>query len=228
MSSGCIGSVEMELKAVRDDQDGSIYPLEGPYRYGKGLLGEINGIIDGRVMVGPHSMGLLATMVSKSPGDYLEIGSYFGGTAILAHLVKKAWGLDGKIICVDPFDPAYPWRRDVETGVEASKEVFLSNCEKFRVPVELIQKRSDEVDWGAVKKKYNVQSVLIDGDHTKAGFEADLKVVRKLLPLYIAIDDVAGRYPHIIDALNSPTTFGGKYKLVHMSGVMAILRRFIK
>src|SRR5512146_875515 len=39
-------------------------------------------------------------------GDHLEIGAFCGGSAIAAAILKGYYGLSGKVVTIDPFDPA--------------------------------------------------------------------------------------------------------------------------
>ena len=85
--------------------------------------------------------------IASIPGNYLEIGTAHGGSAIMASKAKK----EGNIYCVDPLESSYSY--------------VLKNFEKFGVEgVTLIRKMNpplpEELDG------LEFSAVLIDANHT--------------------------------------------------------------
>ena len=62
----------------------------------------INASIQGHICMTPEEAAVLAEVVNVD-GDHLEIGTMWGGTAIIAALVKKNNGFKGQVIVIDPF-----------------------------------------------------------------------------------------------------------------------------
>src|SRR5574342_461649 len=71
------------------------------------------------------SVILAQTVINAGNGDHLEIGSLFGGSAILSALVKKNFSLQGNIYCIDHL---------VLTG----KDYISINARKFDVENRII------------------------------------------------------------------------------------------
>ena len=74
----------------------------------------------------PETYGILADMVIQSgDGDYVEIGTWQGASAIVAALTKKRRNLGGRVYCVDHFkgfngefhQPGYVTKEDAEKNI---------------------------------------------------------------------------------------------------------------
>ncbi len=69
--------------------------------------------------------------LNKVEGDTLEIGTAFGGSAIIASKAKQDAGVNGLIYCVDPQDGTYG--NDMQTQERATIEITTGNFDKFGV-----------------------------------------------------------------------------------------------
>lgn len=129
------------------------------YAFALDLHKRINAGIDGRVCMYPMELaGLLYAIHSAGDGDHLEIGTMWGATAIAAALLKEEYGLEGKVVVVDPFSDM-----DAESMRKPSADTFWANAERFKVQhrLELVQKYS--APWPL--DDHFFASALIDGDH---------------------------------------------------------------
>jgi len=128
------------------------------------LLEEINQAIKGHICMSVNEVEFLVECIKLAGnGDHLEIGSMWGGSAILAALTKKRNGITGKVVCVDPF-------RDMDwssgrPGGRPNPDIFLSNMKAMGVEdmVELVCAYSNP--WPLGKRKFS--SIFVDGDHAE-------------------------------------------------------------
>lgn len=133
-------------------------------------------------------------------GDHLEIGSLWGASAIMAALVKKQYGFDGKIYCVDPMEykrhePCS--RRANNVTPERAKDmpnVFMRNIEAFGVSdvVTLIQKPSQPFPEELTGKRFS--TVFIDGWHYGNTPTMDVRIASDSANDLILLDDAPLEY----------------------------------
>ena len=72
----------------------AIFELKDAFRFGKEKGLDIHEQIRGRYAGQPYDWGVLAQMLLwAGHGDHLEIGTLFGGSAILSALTKIKYGL---------------------------------------------------------------------------------------------------------------------------------------
>ncbi len=125
----------------------------------------------GRCCMSPDELALLAKTVAV-PGDHCEIGSLWGGTAIVAAAAKDEAGVDGVVACIDPFT-------DRDAGMEGkpSAEVFWRNVDEagFRAKVELHVGVS--APWPFPQSR-RFSTILIDGNHNAPWPETDWESAR--------------------------------------------------
>ena len=120
------------------------------------------------------------------PGDHLEIGTLFGGSAIFAALVKDS----GTVTCVDPLDGYY---MSVErkacavdvSGSTPSLELLLKNASHFEVELNVVQALSHP--WPLKDARF--ATVYIDGDHWDDGPANDWNNVKDCTSDYVIFHD---------------------------------------
>ena len=113
--------------------------------------------------------------INRVPGNTLEIGTAFGGSAIIASKAKQDSGVDGLIYCVDPQDGTYG--KDMVTPERATIEITTGNFDKFGVEnVVIFQHRTPPLPSGLFGMMFT--SVLIDGNHKGSGPTDDWNIVK--------------------------------------------------
>ena len=195
------------------------FQLNEAYEYGREVAKHVReNIPHGRSLISDHDAGLLVQMVLNARhGDHVEIGSLFGGSAIVVALAKKEFRSRGGITCIDPLDGKM---KDLH-GVVASAESFRSNLEYFEVKdmVELIQKRSHPFpisgQWA---------TGYIDGDHWNNLPLFDSRNLQTHCSYAIMFDDYCMGKPEVQGAVQA-TASHHDWILVHISGLSAIFRR---
>ena len=148
---------------------------------------------------------LLWRVAGSTSGDILEVGCYYGRSAILLAALERP------VYCVDPFSNFDP---DDDPSGDSAHMGFLRNlCERGITNVTLSRKRIE--NWGCKPMGF----VYLDGDHTYQGTIDQIKVALRCKPQAICIHDY------------SPRSGGGRLvakavgdcalDLVHVVGVLA-------
>jgi predicted O-methyltransferase YrrM len=158
--------------------------------------------LNGRSADGGISLPWLGSMVATAgPGDHLDIGSLFGASAIVAALTKKELGHEGKVICLDPYEP-----RDEHIGgnmppekLNGSPEELMANAEAFDVEIELVQAKSQP--WPEELEDATFSSAFIDGDHMGETPYLDFMECAKRTSGFIGIDNFEEEYDDVAKAV---------------------------
>lgn len=105
--------------------------------------------------------GMLADMVLKNPGNYVEVGVGYGGSLITVALVRKQFGVPGRIIGVDSF-PGTSIER-MHSFLFTNRKIVEENLKYFKVDdiVEIVQ--ADSHPWPLPNDTFSC--ALIDGWH---------------------------------------------------------------
>lgn len=128
--------------------------------------------IEGRIACDEPAGVLLQETVAEFPGDYIEIGTLYGGTAILA-----AMACTGDVYAIDPMDGYYQTgRRDSAAQMIPSIQIFERNLTTFGVNVTLFPHKHPP--WPGALANHYFGVGFIDGDHTYEGARADYLALR--------------------------------------------------
>lgn len=204
----------------------AILRLGDTYERGRKIGTEIFDQMEGRMCGVAHDWGIQAEVIAHAGhGDHLEIGTLFGGSAILAARIKEELGLDGKIVCVDPLNGYYGYPHDPASGVEVTKGRVLSNARLFGVEkrLQLITKKSKP--W-PIDLDRRFASAFIDGDHTFEGALDDWRAVESQVDKIVLIDNYDGQ--HLRDGVVDACTVIFRYYTqvwlpMHLSGISLAL-----
>jgi len=214
-----------KLTQIYDDL--SLFPLTEAYEVGKKIAAEIEANLPvGRTIVTPEDAGVLCQMIINSRhSDHIEIGTFFGGSAILAARVKKEFGMHGQIHCVDPLDvrPSAKILPDKAVGIVADRETLFNNAKYFGVNDRIVLHQHPSRPW-PLDDSYKFGTGYIDGDHWHGMPAHDWNILNGIVSYAIAFDDCAIAKPEVIDAVLEASK-DPCWLLVRMSGVTAVLRR---
>ena len=210
-------SCDMELSEF------SYLKLSHPYHHGTAIADEIRREIKGRAIFFPHEAGVLAQMVFDARhSDHVEIGTLFGASAILVAMVKKEFGMHGKVHCVDPLEMRKSVIDDLGASLRATSDVVMENAAKFDVDdrIELHLKYSSP--WPLGDQVFGTG--YIDGDHWNGQTMRDWLSMKQHVSYGIVIDDYCQGKPEVAEtvvaAINDPD-----WTIVHVAGTMAFLRK---
>lgn len=161
--------------------------------------------------------GVLAEyIVQAGPGDYVEIGTAFGASAILAALTKRVYQIPGEVYCIDSFG------RQFHPEGTTSKKV-MENAEIFGVAdmIHLTVARSHP--WPLEERPYVFG--LVDGSHRGLTPAKDFINLSRRVTGYIAIDDIGFIDHPPIALLLDRIRRKGEWGIAKATDKVAILQR---
>lgn len=205
----------------------SLFPITEAYKEGK-LLGQRieKELPVGRTIFGLEDAGVLAQMIINARhSDHIEIGTFFGGSAILAAVIKKEFGMHGQIHCIDHLDvrPTANVQPDKAVGVIATREALFENAEYFGVADRIVLHQHPSKPW-PLDANCKFGTGYIDGDHWHGMPLHDWGVLSGVVSYAIAFDDYAIGKPEVTDAVAKASS-DPRWLLVRLSGLTAVLRR---
>ena len=131
----------------------------------------------GRIATDTICANILQFVCHVSSGDHLEIGSLWGGTAILAGLSR-----DCTVYCIDPLTD------EESSSYKATPEGFKKNLTKFGVDAVLMRQKSNP--WPDEIKDMEFGTAFIDGSHKKESVLWDWNHVKKITRQYVIFHDL--------------------------------------
>lgn len=205
------------------DKIGRIFALDDAAQFGNWVGKIINNEIQGRYAGAPYDWGVLAqSIVWAGHGDHLEIGTLFGGSAILAALVKKAYDISGNIICIDPLEGYYGEPIDPVSELPITIEVVLENITKFALDdrIKLVQAKSQP--W-PLSIEDEFVSAFIDGQHDYKSCLSDWLNCKNCVSKVIQFDNFGIDYPQVCNVVSQATQ--SEWIIVHVGGISAVLAK---
>jgi predicted O-methyltransferase YrrM len=200
-----------------------IFELKEAFEFGKKKGLEIHEKIEGRYAGEPYDWGLMSQMIVwANGGNHLEIGTLFGGSAILAALTKREFSLSGQVTCVDPLTGYYGNPIDVQSKTNVTADAVRRNADIFGANerIELITKLSQP--WPLGERRF--ASAFIDGAHDYASVMSDWENCSKFVDGVIQFDNFDLRHYEIAQVVMTAINHPG-WALLHASGITAILSR---
>ena len=184
----------------------SFFPLRDAYYYGRRLNHELRDRLGKQLIQDSETTALFSQAVYNSgDGDYIEIGSLHGGSAITAALVKKEFNLEGSIFCIEP-NPRNIVENALLFGV--ADRVFV------------VQTTSENMIWSG---KYTCG--FIDGDHRPPYPWEDWTYLKKIVSKYIMFDDYDKSEVGVQEAVRIAMC-DFDWTTVHISGSLVILNKY--
>lgn len=214
------------MKSYQPYDSLTFFPLDEGYEIGIALASKIEAQLPlGRTIITLEDAGVLAqTILWAKHADHIEIGTLFGGTAILAALVKKHFGMHGMIHCVDPLDKRpTPFFADRSSSTMATRDSLFENAAQFDVEDRIILHQSPSKPW-PLDRDMRFGTGYIDGDHWNGMPAHDWKIMRDICTLAVVFDDYCIGKPEIVDVVSEAAS-DPRWMLVRISGMSAVMKR---
>lgn len=190
------------------------------------LMSEIGKKIRGRVALMSEDEGeALAGMVAV-PGDHVELGTLWGGTAVLAALAKARAGVSGQIYTVDFMKGGY-WDHGDPTcpGLRPSEQAIYDNLHRFGVAERVTVVKACSYPW-PLPDSVRPSTVLIDCGHSYEDCLRDWQNVRALAPHFVAFHDYnPAIYPGVAKVVEAITASDDLYRPAARAGTLMIFER---
>lgn len=168
----------------------SLFPLTEVYSKTMTMVREIGDAMEGRIATSPEDCAVLGeAIVAAGRGSHVEIGALFGGTAILAALLKREYDLQGMVYAIDPFTGYYGAnRRDLRAGMVPTVDIAMRNAEKFGVLEDILWVPARSDPWPEMPRT-NFVSAFIDGWHWGGTPLADLQNTMQRVEKFVVVDN---------------------------------------
>lgn len=145
----------------------------------------------GGIVLSPREGRRLETLFSDCSGVHVDIGTYFGGSAILAALTKPA----GRVYTIDCRLGGHWTTKDI------TSDMVNENLEYFGVADKITQVVSCSNPWPL---DVTPETVFIDGAEAEAG--NDWKNTCGITTRYIIFHDCRRLYPSVVNAVRRART----------------------
>ncbi len=193
--------------------------LNEEFRQGMRMKKEVQRIVmknGGVYSMLPADAGAIAQCCANAPGDYLEIGSLFGGSAIIAALFST-----GHVYGIDPF--GYK-PNQTQSAATPSAGVVMDNAYEFGTQNKITMFTQKHPPLPPQLENHEFSVAFIDGDHTLQGTRRDWENLKDRVTHYMLFHDVVG------------TSFGAKevfmqaaqhpdWERIYYAGKMGVLER---
>lgn len=190
----------------------------------RGTLEIVDTYIQGRICFEQDNLiWLTCAALAAGDGDHLEIGTLYGGSAILVALAKLKAGLKGNVYCVDPLNGYYGHKDPSE--VEVSPEQVRLNAKMCGVNerINLVQTYSQP--WPKLFDDYTFVSAYIDGDHHNGTPLKDWMSVKDIVSGYVVFDNYEDQYPDVMLTCDLHAGMDPEWEVVSQEGITFIVKR---
>lgn len=162
------------------------------------------------------------------PGDHVDIGCLWGGTAILAALAKRDAGVDGLVYTIDPMTGGWWNAVDPMVNLQPKPEIVQSNLIKFEVAGLVRVVRSKSQPW-PLPDELVITSVLIDGDHAFESVAADWRNASQIATRYILMHDFnSPKHAGITRAYAEVASIDPGWEMIESVDTLAVFGRVVK
>jgi hypothetical protein len=113
---------------------------------------------------------------NKKKRAHVEIGTLFGGSAVISMKAMELARSESEYIMIDPLDSYYDNATDRVTGLEINEKYVLKNLERYKLDkanYKIIKHLSNDLNALNKISGKKVLSLYIDGDHSYDGVRND-------------------------------------------------------
>lgn len=185
------------------------------------LCAEIKAKITGRLAIKDHEAEHIEKLLKDLSGAHVEIGTLWGGTAILAALAKA-----GDVYTVDFMHGGYWNDGDPDAGYKVPTEAAIrDNLKKFGVEdrVMVIKAASDPLP---IPEGVKPETALIDGGHAYEPCLKDWNNLKEITKKYIMLHDYgAPTCPGVTRVVNEVAKKDKHWKLKEVVETLAVFER---
>ena len=199
------------------------------YKEFNSVIDEVKASIKGRICDLDNNIGIMASYALEAgDGDHLEIGTLFGGSAIVVALLKKRHGVDGKVYCLDPLNGYYYAKKgkriDHISGFRVDRATLDYNVWQFGVEdyIEVIEKHS--IPFPDELKDKEFVSAYIDGDHWGNAPTIDWENVKDRVSRFVIFDNYDDKHNGVIKACER-AAIDPDWLPCHQQGISFVLER---
>ena len=185
---------------------------------------EINDKIHGRLAITIDETDMLYKYADR-PGIHLEIGTLWGGTAIVAALAKRKHGNGSMVITIDFMKGGYWEHGDPGCKLECpTQNIIKQNLKKFDV-FDLVAVIKAESNPLPIEASIKPVTVLIDAGHTYEACLADWNNIKALKPKFVIFHDYnTGKHPGVQRVVDEVVKNDNQWQEVELVNTMIVFK----
>lgn len=194
------------------------FPLTEAYEWALAAAAEIDQKIEGGNGCKEEDAALLVQAVYRvGNADHLELGTLFGGTAILVAMAKRHFGFGGDVYCVDNFS----YKPD---GFEPSPELVMENAARFDLEhaLKIFVGDTHPLPPDITDRRFG--SAYIDAAHDFYHTSMDWRSVKDLVDYTVIFHDYDMNHAGVVSTVRNVMQNPGWW-LIHLSNHTAIMER---
>lgn len=170
-----------------------------------------------------------AFAVLGGPGDYVEIGTLWGGSAMVVALMKKYFRVPGKVYCVDPLD-GYHVREGLFVPNEkmeapVTPETLWENASIFGVEDMIVSVPRLSFPWPEELTDNVFTVAYIDGDHVGKMPMNDWESVSPRTSRFVLFDNYEPQYGDVVAAVDQLAAKGEIWRPLTQIGITYVFER---
>lgn len=198
------------------------FELTEAYDQGVEWAKEVQEALHGGLATNPEDAALMVEVAWRGGhSNHLELGTLFGGSAILMALAKERFGFDGEIHCVDNFG----YMRDT---YPVGPEMVLSNAKRFGVDdrIKIIKANTYPLPLditSSVAREGNYGSCMIDASHDFGNCQRDWTSVHPISDV-VAFHDYDRSHMGVVSTVRNAMQESGWW-LVFLAHHTAVFER---
>lgn len=160
-------------------------------------------------------------------GDYVEVGTLWGGSALVVALMKKYFRVPGNVYCVDPLDGYHVHEGlfvpNAQMEAPVTIDTLMENAVTFGVEDMIIPVQKLSYPWPEELEKNVFSVAYIDGDHVSPAPERDWESVSLRTSRFVLFDNCEDKYPDVVRFCGSPKS---GWRRVEQIGITCAFERW--
>ena len=188
------------------------------------LFDLINTNIQGRLALANNAECELLYKYAQTPGNHLELGTLWGGSAIVAGLAKIKYDNSHKVYTVDFMQGGYWNSGDPGCNLKIpTMKTILDNIEMFKLNCFVT---SIKESTNPIPVNIKPTTVLIDAGHSFEDCLKDWNNVKELKPKFVLFHDYnTGKHPGVQRVVDEVVKLDNGWKEVEAVNTMIVFER---
>lgn len=179
----------------------------------------------GRLALASEAEAECLAHYASMEGDYIEIGTLWGGTALIAALSKEDIFASGNVMTIDRMTGGWWNGKDPSVGRQPTPGDVLSNFAQFHVAHRINVVMAESDPW-PISDSVVPSVVFIDGDHSYEGAKRDWMNVRTRAECYVIFHDYnSDKHPGVKRVVDEIARKDGNWNCIQTTGTMIVFER---
>lgn len=181
--------------------------------------------MEGRLALASEAEAECLAYYAAIPGDYIEIGTLWGGTALIAGLAKEDSGTLGDVYTIDRMRGGWWDTQDPIVKRPPTPRDVLANLARYKVAYRTHVIMSESHPW-PLPASIEPTVIFIDGDHSREGCLQDWHNAKTRARYFVLFHDYASsKHPGVQSAVDAGVITDPDWQHVKTVGTIAVFSR---